>query len=96
MARHTARPRGYARERVSFYGTGGAALAGTAVRVCNLSCFGDWQNRTGWAARVDIEYAAWDHVTMKVEYLHADFGSGTYINPSILTPTTQRSPVTLR
>jgi outer membrane immunogenic protein len=77
---------GYAWDRVLFYGTGGAAFAGTAVQVCNLSCFGDSQNRTGWAAGAGIEYAAWDHVTMKVEYLHADFGSRTYINPSILTP----------
>jgi outer membrane immunogenic protein len=75
---------GYAWDRVLFYGTGGAAFAGTAVQVCNpASCVNDSQNRTGWAAGAGIEYAPWDHVTLKLEYLHADFGTTSYINPSV-------------
>ncbi len=75
---------GFAWERALFYGTGGAAFAGTTVQVCNtITCVSDSQTRTGWVAGGGIEYAAWDHVTLKVEYLHADFGTSTYINPSV-------------
>lgn len=45
----------------------------------------DSQTRTGWVASGGVEYAAWDHLTLKLEYLHADFGAGSYINPSVQT-----------
>jgi outer membrane immunogenic protein len=42
----------------------------------------DSQTRTGWVAGGGVEYAAWDHVTLKLEYLHADFGRAlTSIRP---------------
>jgi outer membrane immunogenic protein len=74
---------GFAWDRALFYGTGGAAFAGTTVQVCSIICTSDSRDRTGWVAGGGIEYAAWDHVTLKLEYLHADFGTSSYINPSV-------------
>jgi outer membrane immunogenic protein len=77
---------GFAWVRALFYGTGGAAFADTTVQVCGvITCLSDSQTRTGWVAGGGVEYAAWDHVTLKLEYLHADFGSSTYFNPSVQT-----------
>jgi outer membrane immunogenic protein len=75
---------GFAWDRALFYGTGGAAFADTTVEVCGvITCVSDSKTRTGWVAGGGIEYAAWDHVTLKLEYLHADFGTSSYINPSV-------------
>jgi outer membrane immunogenic protein len=74
---------GFAWDRALFYGTGGAAFADTTVQVCGLVCVSDSKTLTGWTAGGGIEYAAWDHVTLKVEYLHAEFGTSIYINPSV-------------
>jgi outer membrane immunogenic protein len=75
---------GFAWDRVLFYGTGGAAFAGTIVQVNGVAnTVSDSQTRTGWVAGGGVEYAAWDHVTLKLEYLHADFGTSSYINPSV-------------
>jgi opacity protein-like surface antigen len=57
--------------------------AGCSVLQNSNNCVSDSRTRTGWAAGGGIEYAAWDHVTLKVEYLHADFGTSSYINPSV-------------
>jgi outer membrane immunogenic protein len=80
---------GYAFDRFMFYGTAGFAFAATDVLVSN-SAFGtviDHQNRNGWVAGAGGEWAAWSlpwaDVTVKVEYLHTDFGSAQYFNPSI-------------
>jgi outer membrane immunogenic protein len=73
--------------RALFYGTGGAAFAGTTVTVCGIAaCVSDSQSRVGWVAGVGLEYAVWDSVSLKVEYLHADFGTARYIDPSVITP----------
>ena len=43
------------------------------------------QTRIGWTAGAGIEWEAWvdawGALTVKVEYLHADFGSQRYFNP---------------
>jgi outer membrane immunogenic protein len=84
---------GYAIDRVMLYGTVGAALAGTQVLVSNPAVFGtlvDHQVHSGWVAGAGVEWAAWSapwaDVTFKVEYLHADFGSTLYFNPSVVLP----------
>jgi outer membrane immunogenic protein len=78
---------GVAWDRVLFYGTGGAAFAGTAVNICApRACAGDSQSRTGWVAGGGVEYAVWQNLSLKLEYLHADFGTGRYINPPVTTP----------
>jgi outer membrane immunogenic protein len=50
---------GYAWDRFFFYGTGGAAWAGTDVTVSNLLNHTASQNRSGWIAGVGAEWAAW-------------------------------------
>jgi outer membrane immunogenic protein len=84
---------GYAIDRVMLYGTVGAALTEGQVLVSNPALFGtvsDHQVHSGWVAGAGVEWAAysvpWADVTFKVEYLHADFGSTLYINPSVAFP----------
>jgi outer membrane immunogenic protein len=82
---------GFAWDRFFFYGTGGAAFANEGVNVCGISgCVSDSQTRTGWVAGVGGEWAAWTMpggtLTLKVEYLHADLGTGRFINPSVAFP----------
>jgi outer membrane immunogenic protein len=75
---------GVAWDRLLVYGTGGGAFADTAVNICGqLRCVGDAQWRIGWAAGAGIEYAVWENLSLKLEYLHADFGTAQYINPPV-------------
>jgi outer membrane immunogenic protein len=78
---------GYAWDKALFYGTGGAAFAGTDATICNTAlavCGINSQTRTGWVAGAGIEYAAWQNISLKVEYLHADFGSANYFNTPLV------------
>jgi outer membrane immunogenic protein len=82
---------GFAWDRVMIYGTAGAAFAGTSVTVTDpvLGTATSSQTRTGWAAGVGGEYAvladSWGAVSLKLEYLHADFGTKQYFNPPVVT-----------
>jgi outer membrane immunogenic protein len=83
---------GVAWDRYFLYGTGGAAFSDVGVNVCTaIGCVSDSQNRTGWVAGVGGEWAAWavpaGTLTLKVEYLHADFGTGRFIDPPVTGPT---------
>jgi outer membrane immunogenic protein len=77
---------GFAWEHALLYGTGGAAFAGTDANICNTlaACFSNSQTRTGWVAGAGIEYAMWDNVSLKLEYLHADFGSARYFSTPVV------------
>jgi len=84
---------GYAWDRFLVYGTGGVAWAGSEVNVVNpvvAASVTDAQTRTGWVVGVGAEWAAWTGawgaLSFKLEYLHADFGTGTYINPPVPVP----------
>jgi len=80
---------GYAFDRLLVYGTGGVAFAGTDVTVTTpgLATVTDTRSRTGWVAGVGGEWAAYvgpmGAVTVKLEYLHADFGTSRYINTPV-------------
>jgi outer membrane immunogenic protein len=77
---------GYAWEKALFYGTAGAAFAGTDATICNTFlgvCTSNAQTRTGWVAGAGIEYAMWENVSLKLEYLHADFGNGRYFTTPV-------------
>lgn len=79
---------GLAWGRFLLYGTGGAAFARVGLSVCNLaSCASDSQIRTGWTAGLGGEWAIWSDpaktLTVKIEYLHADLGTGLFINPPV-------------
>jgi outer membrane immunogenic protein len=81
---------GFAWDRFMIYGTAGAAFAGTSVTVVDplLGTATSSQTRTGWTAGVGGEYAVladgWGAVSLKLEYLHADFGTKQYFNPPIV------------
>jgi outer membrane immunogenic protein len=84
---------GFAWDRVLLYGTGGAAWAGTSVTVSNPTVpfvVNDGQTRAGWVAGAGVEWAALvfgsGSLNLKFEYLHADFGSSTYVNPPVVVP----------
>jgi outer membrane immunogenic protein len=82
---------GFAWDRFMIYGTAGAAFAGTSVTVVDplLGTATSSQTRTGWTAGIGGEYAvladSWGAVSVKLEYLHADFGTKQYFNPPIVT-----------
>jgi outer membrane immunogenic protein len=76
---------GVAWDRALFYGTGGVAFTQASDTICSAICVSDSEERTGWVAGAGIEYAAWDNISLKLEYLHADFGSKNYINPPVFT-----------
>jgi outer membrane immunogenic protein len=78
---------GIAWDRALFYGTGGAAFANTTLSVCGqVLCVNDSQTRPGWVAGIGVEYALWQSLSVKIEYLHADFGSRLYVDPPVVTP----------
>lgn len=80
---------GVAFDRFMIYGTAGAAFAGTDVTVSGpvIGTLTSTQTRTGWTAGAGGEWAAlvesWGVVSLKVEYLHADFGTKQYFNPAV-------------
>jgi outer membrane immunogenic protein len=77
----TARGRlGFTWDRVLIYGTGGAAFTKQNISACDLvaGCVNASSNITGWTAGGGIEYAFLNNWSVKVEYLHADFGTQSY------------------
>jgi outer membrane immunogenic protein len=72
---------GFAWSRALIYGTAGAAFANTVANICDITtgmCVSNSLLRTGWVAGAGIEYAISSSLSLKLEYLHADFGSGRY------------------
>jgi outer membrane immunogenic protein len=68
------------------YVTAGAAFVGTNVNICNTAaglCASESQTRTGWIGGIGLEYAIVSNISVKFEYLHADFGGGTYFSTPI-------------
>jgi outer membrane immunogenic protein len=77
---------GYAFDRTLFYGTGGVAFAGTSTTICNTTpglCVSNSQTRTGWVVGAGIEYAISQELSLKFEYLHADFGAGKSVTTQV-------------
>lgn len=72
------------------YVTAGAAFAGIGVDVCVPAlgqCVSETHDRTGWMAGVGFEHAIVAGISVKLEYLHADFGTARYfITPTIFAP----------
>jgi outer membrane immunogenic protein len=67
---------GYAWDRLLLYATGGGASTNIGVNLCDpvFGCISSSQTRSGWAAGAGIEYAFWQNFSVKLEYLHLDFG----------------------
>jgi outer membrane immunogenic protein len=83
---------GLAWGRFLLYGTGGAAFARVGLNVCNLGlCASESQMRIGWTAGLGGEWVVWTDpaktLTVKIEYLHADFGTGIFFNPPAIVGT---------
>jgi outer membrane immunogenic protein len=80
---------GLAWDRLFLYGTGGAAFADIGAGVCSPAglCASDTQTRTGWVAGGGVEWAVttnyFSSLTVKLEYLHADFGTGLFFSPPV-------------
>jgi outer membrane immunogenic protein len=78
---------GYAWDRLLLYATGGGASTNIGVNLCDpaAGCIGSSQTVSGWAAGAGIEYAFWQNLSVKLEYLHLDFGQTNFgrLVPSI-------------
>ncbi len=72
---------GFTFDRALVYGTIGSAIAGTSDTVCNVSCFSDSKTRVGLVLGGGVEFAVWQNLSLKLEYLHAEFDSKTYFDP---------------
>jgi outer membrane immunogenic protein len=75
---------GYAWDRFLVYGTGGAAFAHVSTDVDQF-IFGfptgsdsASATHTGWAAGIGVEAMVTEKISVKFEYLHADFGDEDY------------------
>jgi outer membrane immunogenic protein len=83
---------GFAWDRFLIYGTGGAAFVSANAGNCTAAgfCASASQTLTGWVAGAGGEWAVWrvpaGALTAKVEYVHADFGTGLFINPPVALP----------
>jgi outer membrane immunogenic protein len=73
---------GYAWNGWFFYGTGGGAFAGLGFMPCNprVGCSSQSMTALGWTAGVGVEYTFWAALSVKAEYLHADFGRQSFSN----------------
>jgi len=82
---------GYAWDRLWVYATAGAAFAGTTLQFFDNRIPGgsvsDSRTRSGWVVGGGVEYALpgtfLDNLSVKAEYLHADFGSRNYFDPPL-------------
>jgi outer membrane immunogenic protein len=76
---------GIAWDRALLYGTGGAAFARADLTKCAAGvCFDQAQTPVGWAAGAGLEYAVWQNLSVKIEYLHIDLGTSRYFDPKIV------------
>ena len=92
---------GFAWNRTYLYGTAGAAGAKIGITVCTADsfCVSDSATKWGWTVGGGIEWAFWANWSFRAEYLHADFGTIKFINPSVVSPAgntivTRNVPVT--
>jgi outer membrane immunogenic protein len=63
-----------------FYGTGGLGFGGEGITTCGplVGCGSQSKVATAWTAGVGTEFAFWRAWSLKLEYLHVDFGSETF------------------
>lgn len=76
---------GLAVDRFLPYVTGGVAIANGKVRGENGGAVILEENQTsvGWTLGAGVEYAVTDNVTVKAEYLYADFGKANYAGTNV-------------
>ena len=75
---------GYAWDRFMVYGTGGVAFARVSTDVTEyflgfpIASDSASATHTGWTAGVGVEAMVTEKISLKLEYLHADFGDKDY------------------
>lgn len=73
---------GFAADAFLIYGTAGVAFAGVSADALAVEGPGDDRSasatHTGWTAGAGVEAALTDNISLKGEYLYADFGSQDY------------------
>jgi outer membrane immunogenic protein len=76
----TARARaGYAFDNFLLYGTGGLAVANFETKASNgVTTEKRESTRAGWTVGAGVEYAVARNITVKGEYLYADYGKETH------------------
>jgi outer membrane immunogenic protein len=67
---------GFAWDHWFVYGTGGAAFANEGTLICGPvpGCGSQSKSVIGWTAGAGVEYAFWGAWSLKLEFLHVDFG----------------------
>lgn len=65
------------------YVTGGVAIANGKIHSQGGVPFEANQTSVGWTLGAGVEYAVTNNVTVKAEYLYADFGKATYANSNV-------------
>jgi len=67
---------------------GDLALTAQLDRVTGPNCFLGNSSRigVGWTAGAGVEYALWNNLTLKVEYLFVNLGSGDTTNVVAVSP----------
>ncbi|HZP76525.1 MAG TPA: outer membrane protein [Pseudolabrys sp.] len=75
---------GYAFDRFLPYITGGAAYGDVQANQLNGS---SEKLRAGWAAGAGVEYGITKNVTAKMEFMHLDLGTATFMGAASGTPT---------
>lgn len=70
---------GLAVDRFLPYVTGGLAVANGNINVAGGGApYNENKVHVGWTVGAGVEFAATDNITLKAEYLYADFGKATY------------------
>ena len=78
---------GWAADRILFFVTGGAAFSEINGTQPGFGSTGQ-KNINGWTIGGGVEWAVWDRLSVKVEYLYFDFGNPVIFNPIVATPIT--------
>lgn len=74
---------GLAVDRFLPYVTGGLAVANANVNNSGVApAYNENKVHVGWTVGAGVEFAATDNITLKTEYLYADFGKASYAGPA--------------
>lgn len=73
---------GLAADRFLPYVTGGLAVANGHININGAGAnYDESKVSVGWTVGAGVEFAATDNITLKAEYLYADFGKANYTGP---------------
>lgn len=74
---------GLAADRFLPYVTGGLAVANNHIAISGVGVnYDESKVSVGWTIGGGVEFAATDNITLKAEYLYADFGKANFAGPA--------------